>query len=340
MHNPDFFTLEINENAIKVIDGKISSNEIEINKISFLNNLPLSIFNQDTLDTYKKFSDIIKKLVYDLKINKKKVNIIIPDTYTYSQILKMPLLNEKELISAIKYQADHFIPLPIEDINIDLEIIHQNEKEKTLLVLVAAVSKKLAQKIEEVLEFTGLIPIFLENQVSAFNRFINKFSFFISNNYSSKIFFINLGQSSTSLYFFDKNNSIISKIHNFNLGYSLFLKELQINTSFDDKKNYDILKNFDLKNKGNIDVETIINPITKQFIFEIKKMITPPATGLFIGDIIQFPALIEILIKNIDIPIFFSVLNPPYSLFKKNSQIENYKEKLPFFLTTLGGEIE
>jgi len=339
MSTTDFFSLEITDTAIKIFDGEILPKEIVTKKISLLENLPFSFFVQDTPETSQKFAEIIRKLVSDLKINKRKVNVIIPDVYTYSQILPMPYLNEKELISAIKYQADQFIPIPIEDINIDLEIVHQNEKEKTLLVLVAAVSKKLSQKIEETLELAGLIPVFLENQLSAFGRFINKFSFILSQNLSSKIFFINLGQNSTSLYLFDPNISIISKIHTFNLGYHLFLKEIQINTSFDEKKTRDLLQIFSQKDQKNLDIETIISPITKQFVFEIKKIVVPPALAFFIGDIVLFPALTEILTKNIDIPLSFSFFNP-YSLFKKNPQIEHYKDKLPFFVTTIGGGIE
>jgi len=329
MSSADFFCLEITDNAIKIFDGEILPKEIVTKKINLLDNLPFSFFSQDTPDTSQKFAEIIKKLVSDLKIGKRKVNIIIPDAYTYSQILPMPSLNEKELISAVKYQADQFIPLAIDEINIDLEILHHNEKEKTLLVLVAAVSKKLAQKIEETVELAGLIPIFLENQLSAFGRFLNKFSFISTQNSSSKTFFVNLGQNSTSLYLFDPNISLISKIHTFNLGYHLFSKEIQI----------DLLQVFDLKSKGNIDIETIISPITKQFVFEIKKIVTPPALVFFIGDIIQFPALTQILSKSIDIPISFSIFNP-YSLFKKDPQIEHYKDRLPFFVTAIGGGIE
>jgi len=339
MSASDIFTLELTDNAIKIFDGEVRQKDILAKKISIYDNLPFSFFTQDLPDLSQKLADIIKKLVSDLKIGKRKVNLIIPDSYTYSQIIPMPALNEKELISAIKYQADQFIPLPIEEINIDLEIIHHNEKEKKLLVLVAAVSKKLAQKIEEAIEFAGLYPVVLENQLSAFSRFVNHFSSSFSQNSSSKIIFVNLGQNSTSLYFFDQSTFLISKVHNFNLGYNLFFKELQITTSLDDKKTNELLSSFNLKNQGNIDVETMISPITKQFIFEIKKIVTPPASAFFIGDIVLFPALTEIINKNIDLPISFTIFNP-YSLFKPNPQIDYYKDKLSFLVSTIGGQIE
>jgi len=339
MSETDFFSLEITDTAVKIFDGEISSKEIVAKKISFLDNLPFSFFVQNTPDSSQKFAKIIKKLVSDLKLSKRKVNVIIPDSYTYSQILSMPYLNEKELISAIKYQADQFIPLPIDEINIDLAIIQKNEKDKNLLVLVVAIPKKLAQRIEETIELAGLVPVFLENQLSAFGRFINKFFSMLSPKPLSKIFFLNLNQNSSSLYLFDSNIFLISQIHHFNLGYYLFFKEVQINTSLDEKRIHDFLQTFNLKSQANINVETIISPITKQFIFEIKKVVIPPASVFFIGDAIQFPALTEILANNIDISISFSLFNP-YSLFKKDPQIEHYKNKLPFFVTTIGGEIE
>jgi len=340
MSNTDFFSLEITDNAIKIFDGEVSQKNILVKKISFLDNLPFSFFIEGTPDLPQKLADIIKKLTFELKkIGKRKVNVIIPDAYTYSQIIPMPTLNEKELISAIKYQADQFIPLPIDEINIDLEIIYHNEKEKTVFVLVAAVAKKLAQKIEEAVELAGLIPVVLENQLSAFGRFVNRFSSILFQNSSSQNIFINLGQNSTSLYFFDQNIFYISKIHTFNLGYNLFFKELKINTSLDDKKIIDLLVSFDPKNQENINVEEIISPIIKHFVFEIKKIVNPGSSVFFIGNITQFPALIEILSKNIEIPISFSIFNP-YFLFKPNPQIDHYKDKLSFFVSTVGGQIE
>jgi Tfp pilus assembly PilM family ATPase len=87
MSKTDFFSLEITDNTIKIFDGEILPKEIVTKKISLLDNLPFSFFAQDTPDNSQKFAEIIKKLVSDLKIGKRKVNVIIPDAYTYSQIL-------------------------------------------------------------------------------------------------------------------------------------------------------------------------------------------------------------------------------------------------------------
>jgi len=338
MINSEVFSLDLTDTALKIFDGQINQNDIKVEKISLVDGLPFLFFTQETPDVIQKLAETIKKTLNGLKINKKKVNFIIPDTYTYSQILSMPALNEKELITAIKYQADQFIPLPIDEVNIDLEILYQNEKEKNLLVMVVAAPKKLANKIEELINLSGLIPLSLENQLSSFGRFLAKFSSFFTQKFSQKIVFINLGHNSTSLYFFDPTISLISKVHTFNLGYSLFFKELQINTSFDNKKINELLSSFDPKSKNPIDVETIITPVTKQFVFEIKKILSPNMGFFLIGEVFRFPALPTILSKNIN-STSFSIFDP-YPLFKPDPQVDHYKNFLSFFVTTFGGQIE
>ena len=115
----------------------------------------------------------IRKLIGSLKISK-NVSLIIPDALTYSQILTMPFLNEKELISAIKYQADQFIPMPIEE-TIDIEVIEEitgeNKKEKSLLLIVAA-PKKVIEKVQTTAELAGLNPESVENELRNQSAFI------------------------------------------------------------------------------------------------------------------------------------------------------------------------
>jgi len=337
MSNTNFFTLEIGEKSLKIFDGQIINQQIEVKNLNYID-LPFSPLDNKNSDISNQLSETIKKTLANLKINKKKVNLIIPDILTYSQILSMPILNEKELISAIKYQADQFIPLPIDEVNLDLDIIYKNEKEKNQLILIVTTSKKFVEKIEEAIQFSGLIPNFLENQLTSFARFLDKFSLSLfKNNPSEKIAFINLGLNSTSIYIFDKKLSVINKIHNFNLGYGLFIKEIQINTSLDNEKINQLLLSYQINAKNPVDIESIISPFINQFIFEIKKIVLPDMELVLIGDLPRFPSLANIISKKINSKVNF--LNP-YEILKPSPQVDYYKNSLSYFVTTFGGQIE
>jgi len=337
MANNDFFTLEIGERSIKFFDGFWEGQLINVKNLSYID-LPFPFFAEERSGNLENTAKLIKNTLNGLKINKKKVNIIIPDAYTYTQILEMPNLNEKELISAIKYQADQFIPLPIDEINLDLEVLSKNENENSLLVLVVAASKKLITRIEELVQLCTLIPNQLENQISSFGRFLEKSSsYFFKNIEDSPIAFINLDLTNSSIYLFDKNTSLITKVHNFNLGFNLFVKEIKINTSLENDKIYNLLSSFNFNIKTNFNLELIISPIIKQFIFEFKKIIPSNTLIFLMGESFRFPALADILSKEPTLQI--KNFNP-YPILKSSPQVEHYKNNLSFFVTTFGGQIE
>src|SRR5690349_8492762 len=55
----------------------------------------------------------IKKLVHDAKIKTTSVNFALADNQVYSKVIEMPMLSEKELESAIYWEAEQYIPAPL-----------------------------------------------------------------------------------------------------------------------------------------------------------------------------------------------------------------------------------
>src|SRR3989339_1464477 len=210
----------------------------------------------------------IKKLVDSLKITKKNVNVVIPGSFTYNQILVMPNLNEKELISAIKYQADQFIPMPIEETNIDIEVIDENQKEKKALLLIVAVPKKIVEKIQTTVELAGLNPESVENELSCNSRFVSFFCKYMTDQYKidkdKGIIIVNFDINSTSLGYYSSEELIIKESHHLSIGYQLFLKETQVNADTDLKKAEEILKTYDKRNPSPYPVDTIVQPLVKE----------------------------------------------------------------------------
>src|SRR3989338_1652765 len=102
-----------------------------------------------------------------IRVEKKRLNIVIPDGFTYSQIIKMPRLKEKELLSAIRYQADQFIPMPIDETSLDLEILYEDKVSNNSLVLIIAAPQKLIDRVQNLSEQEGLYPEAIENELSA-----------------------------------------------------------------------------------------------------------------------------------------------------------------------------
>lgn len=336
---PDnIFSLDIDEKFTKVVDAKKVGDVLEIVALGkaetpeyfYTGNIEKNIDNEVAQ---------IKKLVETLNITKKNVNLIIPDSLTYSQIISMPLLNEKELITAIKYQADQFVPMPIEETNIDIEVISEDQIEKKVLLLIVAAPKKIIERVQTTVELAGLNPESVENELSSNGRFINNFNKSIIDlykiNQTQGLAIANFDTNFTSLSYFSPKELVIIEVHRLSIGYQLFLKETQVNTDTDIKKSEQILKIFDKKNLSSYPLEKIVQPLIKEVSDELRIFISKynPSTILFTNKIFLFPSLVTALSEELSFPI--SIFNP-YPLFKKSQLIETYKNELPVFVPAIG----
>lgn len=335
------FSLDIDEKFTKLVDAKRVGDALEVTAIGKTETS--EFFYSGSLEKNIEIEVTqIKKLLETLKIAKKNVNVVIPDSLTYSQVVSMPLLNEKELISAIKYQADQFIPMPIEETNIDIEVIDENQIEKKVLLLIVAAPKKVIEKIQVTVELAGLNPASVENELSSNSRFLGNFnrSFLdqLKINPNQGIAIANFDIDSTSLAYFSSEQLFVRESHHLSIGYQLFLKEMQVNSDTDIKKAEEILKTYDKKNPSSYPVEKIVQPLIKQFATELKIFISKynPGVILFTNKIFLFPSLVTTLSDELTYPI--SILNP-YSLIKKTQLIETYKNELPIFLPAISANL-
>lgn len=340
----NFFCVDFSETTIKIADVNNHNNILDAISLGFADSEP-AYFTTDSEKNINNQKDILTKLIDKLKIVKKNVGIIIPDTYTYSQILEMPKLNEKELISAIKYQADQLIPMPIEKVNIDIEIIREDEKEKKLMVLMVAAPKTLIEKVQNTVESVGLIPEFIENELSSTSRLM---TYLMSNQAGKQLnnnfILLNFNLHSSSLYFYNSHFNVISQIYNFNIGLDLFLREIQVNLNIDNKKSLDVLSKYELSHDTSYPIEKIIEPVIKEFNYELirfvnlvyqKYQLAVNSFYLF-NDCVKFPALSKIIEKQFNAPT--SMINT-YNNFKKSNLVESYKNELPIFASTVGGNL-
>lgn len=333
------FCLDIDEKFTKLVDAEKVGDNISVSTLGKIET-PDLFYTSNLEKVIEEEVAQIKKLVQTQNITKKNVNLIIPDAFTYCQVVSMPLLNEKELISAIKYQADQFIPMPIEETNIDIEVIDENLKEKKVLLLIVAVPKKIVEKIQTTVELAGLNPESIENELSSSSRFISTFNKYIIDqfkiNNNRGIVLANFDINSTSLVYFSPDKLIIKETHHLSIGYQLFLKETQVNTDTDIKKAEEILKTFDKKNTSSYPVNTIVQPLVKELANELKIFAAKynPAKILFFNKIFLFPSLVTSLSDEIKFPV--EILNP-YFMIAKTQLTDTYKNELPVFIPSLGG---
>lgn len=101
---------------------------------------------------------IIKKLVKDVKISSKIVSISLPETLVFTRVMKFPLLTDQEIASAVKWEAEEYIPIPLKDAVVEHVILERQEvgNPPQVLVLLTAVRRELVEKYVRVCDLAGL----------------------------------------------------------------------------------------------------------------------------------------------------------------------------------------
>ncbi len=338
----DSLVMNLGENFARIADIRTDLKSMEMLSLAYQDNI-MSFISDDSEKSIQEKAKVIQQLTSSLKSKKKNTKIVIPDSATFSEIVEMPKLREKELLSAIKYQADQFIPMPIEETVIDLEILNEDKVNKKLLVLIVAAPQKLIAQVTDIAALAGLYPEAIENELSAVGRLM---SFCSGINTVNSMVLLNLGYSTSSLYFYNAQLKLITDVHTFKLGQQLFLKEIEINTGLDQTKGYEAIGKIGLAKDSSVDLETILKPITEELIKETEHFIVT------VKEKYHLPKLEQIALFNLASSINLlnrkmeAQLGIPVSLFnmdsviKKNQISQGLNNQLSSFVSLTGAALE
>ncbi|MCL5439266.1 MAG: type IV pilus assembly protein PilM [Patescibacteria group bacterium] len=159
------FGLDIGATTIKTVWLSGDNTSFILNSASILPTPPKGMLSESPLDQ-EEMARVIKKIVDDSKITTKYVNIALPESQVYTRVLEMPTLSDKELSSAIYWEAEQYIPVPLSSVTLDWSVLRRPkiEAEKMEVLLVGAPTA-LVDKYQKVLTIAGLTIASLESEI-------------------------------------------------------------------------------------------------------------------------------------------------------------------------------
>ncbi len=114
----------------------------------------------------------IKKLLSDAKITSKEVYIALPESLVFTRSIKFPPLTDQEIASAVKWQAEEIVPIPIKEAIFQHIILERRENTQPpeVLVLVVAAPRTLVEKYIKIMSLAGLTVVGVETELIALTR--------------------------------------------------------------------------------------------------------------------------------------------------------------------------
>ena len=118
----------------------------------------------------KVVSDAISKLLKEIKTNIKEVALALPEAQIFTRVIEMPIMSEAEMASAIKWEAEQYVPLPLSEASLDFTILDKKEADNKMNVLLVAAPTVLINKYKTIVEEAGLSLIAIETEITSLSR--------------------------------------------------------------------------------------------------------------------------------------------------------------------------
>jgi len=222
--------IDLGSSSIKIVE--LSKKE----ERSFLTNYAIAQVGEEMIFNIGEMKDeeiakILKDLIKKAKISSRRACLSLSVEKTFSTVINLPAMPEKELAAAVPFEAQKYVPLPMDEVVLDWDIISvsngvveksskgatdsvisgasekrsENDNITNIQILLLAVPKEIINRLTKIATLAGLELVSLEQEAFSLTRSL------IGNDKSSYVL-VDLGRKGTDLIIVDQG--FIKMSHN------------------------------------------------------------------------------------------------------------------------------
>ena len=174
---PDVFGLDISDSSLKI--AKLKRKKGFLNLASFAKkDIAPGVIKDGEIQDEKSLSSVIAELVVKTtgeKLKTKYVVASLPEEKSFLQVIQLPKMSDEELKKSVRFEAENYIPLPIDDVYLDFRVIQPFRNHLDHVdVLIAALPKKIVDPYVASIKQAGLMPVAMEIESQAVSRALVK----------------------------------------------------------------------------------------------------------------------------------------------------------------------
>jgi len=187
--------LDIGTSTVKLVELKFLKDTVE-----------LARFNLEPMQA--DLNSQLKRIVPS-----QAINISVSGVSTVIRYIDFPRMNEVELKQALKFEAQKYIPFPINEVNLDSHILKKGLSDSKMLVLVAAVKKDFINQRLKLIQEAGIKANIIDLDSLAL---VNAFNFSYSEEErkdlkNKAVALLNIGASMSNLNILENGLPVLSR---------------------------------------------------------------------------------------------------------------------------------
>lgn len=209
-----------------------------------------------TLELFK------KQLIGD--ITTRRVVVAVPASRTFTRTLTLPKLKEKDIAEAVRMETEQYVPVPIDELYVDYEIIHTTEKELELIAV--AIPRKIVDSYVRLTNLLGLEVVAVETTIAAASRLFRQ-----AEQSDVPTVLIDLGSLSSDITIYDKGLIVTGTVAG---GGDSFTQAIAAKLHVTKQEAHVIKTKYGLGlSKKQQEITDSLSPILDQMLKEIRRMI-------------------------------------------------------------------
>ena len=158
----DFFAIDIGTTAIRIVQLSRSGDVWNLDKYGVAP-VDIRISTSDSVEDQKKLAEVITTALGQSGIRSRNAIVGIPSSRMFATVVELPDMPQQELASTIKYQAEQYIPMSIDEAKIDWAIVGKSPKDPMKNeILLASVANSFTEQRLDLIESLGLEVVALE----------------------------------------------------------------------------------------------------------------------------------------------------------------------------------
>jgi type IV pilus assembly protein PilM len=153
------FGIDIGTQTIKIVELSHINNKFSIGNYSIWDDDIDSVIQQKNSDvslSSKEITSIIKVMIEKSGMNISEAYIALPSYLALFAVIQVPVLEEKEFLTAVPLEAKKHIPVPLNNVQLDWINLGKNSLKNQYDVLIMAIPNTIVDKYIEVSKALGI----------------------------------------------------------------------------------------------------------------------------------------------------------------------------------------
>lgn len=332
--------LDLGNNHFRAAELNTEKGRTILKRFGSYDKSDLNLFSDDANDL-KLYSDNLRHFITETGFNTTNVIVSLPEAEVFTSVISVPAMETKDLSSSIRFEAEQYIPLPMDQVKFDFQILDKdiNDQNKMEILLVAAKNQVLTKYVN-VVKKAGLTVVGIEPETLAIQRVLAS----NPNNPNASII-VNI--TSTSTLVIISYRGAVRFTRSIGIGGIEFTKAVQQSLNLDYSQAEEYKKTYGLDSaqvEGK--VYNAIKPVFDRILAEINRSkifytSRYPSVNMdkviISGGTALMPGLLYYIANNFDLEV---ELANPWRNIQLSSSIEDKKEYLlnkgPVFVTPVG----